>query len=111
MNDHRLFVKCMILLGICVYISVCESSDNNHEQENTILNSIIAKLNRSNPVALAEMEKEPKFFDEFECKYKWNCEWIEWTTIWFGFGGKLESEKVNLAQFSREWKADVYQKL
>lgn len=98
MYDHRLFLKFLILLSLGVYLSVSENRDIDHYQQKRRQNEIasdgiIAKLNKSDSVALADViEKEPKFFDEFECKY------IQITDESSRFNGKLESEKTLLAR-------------
>lgn len=76
MNDRRIFLKCVILLSISICSSIGDHSEYIHENQNqqqqqneVIHDDIVAKLNKSDPVALAAaIEKEPKFFDEFECK-------------------------------------------
>lgn len=72
----------MFSLSVCFVIS----SDNSQivEREKTQQNEIFmdVRLNTSDPVALvAAIEKEPKFFDEFECRYNMNeaksNQWID----------------------------------
>lgn len=71
-----------MLLNVYAGISFGKSYQNDHyhtqhveqfQEEHNIIakkNGIIAGLNDSDAVALAKvMQKEPKFFDEFECKY------------------------------------------
>lgn len=96
MNGHRLFSQCVIILSISVYLCLSEirNAERRKQQNNEINNNdIIAKLNQSDPIAFAAaIEKEPKFFDEFECKYG---KVFESKTL---FNSKLESEKINLTQ-------------
>lgn len=73
MNGHRFFMK-YILFSLSVRYVI--SADNSQiERKKAKQNEIFmdVKLNTSDPVALvAAIEKEPKFFDEFECRYNMN---------------------------------------
>lgn len=58
-----------------IYICICYGKSYQNDQqlfdhENAqIKNEIITKLNETDAIALAEaIQKEPKFFDDFECK-------------------------------------------
>lgn len=75
MNDHRFFKKYIILVSLSVCYVISADNSQIGEREKTQHNEIFmdVKLNTSDPVALvAAIEKEPKFFDEFECRYNVN---------------------------------------
>lgn len=78
MNLSTYLLKFVVISN--VYVCLCfgksyQSDHHRHHQfepihdNETIKKEIIARLNDTEAVALAEvMQKEPKFFDEFECK-------------------------------------------
>lgn len=65
---------------ICVSFGKSYQNDQNDHQhiesihtkpiERPILNELIARANKTDPNELDVIHKEPKFFDEFECKCK-----------------------------------------
>lgn len=80
LND-KFLVRFIMLLNVCACVCFGKSNPNDHhhaqhleqiqDKQNEIAekNQIIARLNDSDAVVLANvMQKEPKFFDEFECK-------------------------------------------
>lgn len=82
MNKTNILLKFAMLSSVCICICFGKSYQNDHrskqqfnqirekQTENPIKNEIIAKFNDTDAAVLAEvMQKEPKFFDEFECKY------------------------------------------
>lgn len=58
-----------------IFLCICRGKTYQNDQQTLdhelqIKNEIIAKLNDTDAMALAEaLHKEPKFFDDFECKY------------------------------------------
>lgn len=75
-------LKFAMLSSVCICVCFGKRYQSNHhseqqldqnrvkQTENPIQNEIIAKFNDTDAAVLAEvMQKEPKFFDEFECKY------------------------------------------
>lgn len=80
MNKITILLKFAMLSSVCICICFGKSYHNddrikqnfgqNHvKQLDPIKNEIIAKFNDTDVTVLAEViQKEPKFFDEFECK-------------------------------------------
>lgn len=82
MNVTNILVKCMTLLVVYAHVTFGKSYADEHmklqkeEHQNEVLKNaeidvaavVAAKLNDSETLA-AVIGKEPKFFDEFECKY------------------------------------------
>lgn len=72
MNDHRFSMKYIILFSLSICYVIGADNSQIGEREKTQQNEIFmdVRLNTSDPIALvAAIEKEPKFFDEFECRY------------------------------------------
>lgn len=81
MNITNLLLKFVMLSNVCIYIyGKSYQSDHQFEQqldeireklsESQNKNEILAKQNDTDATALAKViQKEPKFFDDFECKY------------------------------------------
>lgn len=81
MNITILLLKFVMLSNVCIYIyGKSYQSDHQFKQqldeireklsESQNKNEILAKLNDTDASALAQViQKEPKFFDDFECKY------------------------------------------
>lgn len=71
MHNHNTLLRFVMLSNVftCIVFGKSYQGDHleaMHENANasTLINEIIAKLNDTDPV----IQKEPKFFDEFECK-------------------------------------------
>lgn len=81
MNKMNNLLRFVALSSVCICICFGKSYHQTKQKpvdeigakpiENPIQNEIIAKLNDTDAAAILAdvMQKEPKFFDEFECKY------------------------------------------
>lgn len=81
MNKINILLRFAALSSVCICMCFGKSYDQTKQKqldeigakpiENPMRNEIIAKLNDTDAAAILAdvIQKEPKFFDEFECKY------------------------------------------